>query len=99
MDSESQTNQRAKEPLEERATEYKKLDAWASEVDGHMIVRCPDCETPMHLGRGWRGCSIPECPDCNETADTWTFEPTISEARARELAADDRQFSKLVNGQ
>jgi hypothetical protein len=82
--------------INEMKEEYVELDAWASKVPGKFIVRCPACETPMHLGEGWRGCHIPECPDCNDTADEWVDDPRVSDEQAHELLADERQFKELI---
>lgn len=62
----------------------------AVERDDWVVVDCPGCETPMHLGQYWgelidEGHDVPECPDCNDTADEWSTDPRISEARAEEL--------------
>ncbi|MFC4553595.1 MULTISPECIES: hypothetical protein [Halorussus] len=81
----------------ERIEQYRDLNARDSTQDGYFIVDCPgECGRPMHLGRGWRGCSIPTCPSCNETADEWGDDPRISEERADELAAEETSVRELV---
>ncbi len=81
----------------ERVREYQELNARAhADDDAKFIIDCPDCETPMVLGQYWKGVSVPACPDCNDTADTWAFEPRISEERADEIAADETDISELV---
>lgn len=54
-----------------------------STVEGHIIVDCPGCLDPMHLGDMWwelidEGHEIPDCPDC--APDEWAddADPTIS---------------------
>jgi hypothetical protein len=48
-----------------------------SSRDAHIVVQCPGCLEPMHLGKYWReliledGLEIPRCPECNESADEW----------------------------
>lgn len=81
----------------EREAEYRELNArtHTSEPDT-FIVDCPDCATPMVLGQFWKGCSVPACPDCNDTADTWAFDPCISETHADAIAADETDISELV---
>lgn len=86
----------AKHHFKKRAEEYNEHDAWDSTREGYFLIRCPGCETPMHLGEGWRGCPIPECPDCNETADEWTDDPRITEERASELTADSQNLAELI---
>ena len=82
---------------EERIEQYEQLNARDSTKDGYFIVDCPgECSEPMHLGSGWQGCSVPACPDCNDTADSWRDDPRISEERAAELATDDRSVRELV---
>lgn len=81
----------------EREQEYENLNARAHANDeSKFIIDCPGCGTPMVLGQFWKGCSVPACPDCNETADTWAFEPRISEDRAEAIAADETDISELV---
>lgn len=81
----------------EREQEYEDLNARDHATDEtKFIIDCPDCGTPMVLGQFWKGCSVPSCPDCNETADTWAFEPRISEERAEEIAAAETDISELV---
>ena len=81
----------------EREDKYRELNAREHATDeSKFIVDCPDCGTSMVLGQFWKGCSVPACPDCNETADTWAFEPRISEERADEIAADETDIAKLV---
>jgi hypothetical protein len=87
---------RAREVLEERKDEYLELDAWDSKLDAKWLIRCPGCGKPMLLGDGWTGCSIPECPECNDTADEWSYDPVVTESQAKELAADERNFSELI---
>lgn len=76
--------------------EYKLLGAHASVRFGFFVVRCPDCGEWMHLGYHWSGLSIPACPDCNDTADTWKNDPRISEGRAESLKGERRCLDGLV---
>jgi peptide subunit release factor 1 (eRF1) len=80
----------------ERERQYQDLNI-REHVDGERyIVDCPGCETPMILGEGWMGCRIPECPDCNQTADSWTSDPRISVDRAEALADGPADVTGLV---
>lgn len=85
------------EHFAELGAEYQEQNARAhADNESKFIIDCPDCGTPMVLGQFWKGCSVPACPDCNDTADTWAFEPRISDERADEIAADQTDISELV---
>lgn len=90
-------NSGVEEFYREREEEYRELNArdHADEPD-KFIIDCPGCSTPMVLGQFWKGCSVPACPDCNDTADEWAFEPRISEDRADEIAAEETDITELV---
>lgn len=81
---------------EEREEQYRELNARAHVGVSKFIVDCPGCGSPMVLGKGWMGCSIPECPDCNDTDDEWIVDPRVSEARAEELSTGDADVTELV---
>lgn len=82
---------------EERIEQYRALNAHDATRDGYFIIQCPgECGRPMLLGSGHRGCKPMACPECNETADSWTDDPRISEARAESLKADDANVEGLV---
>ncbi|ELZ05776.1 hypothetical protein [Natrialba aegyptia] len=82
---------------DDREAEYRDLNArHHAEDPSKFIVDCPGCGSPMVLGQFWKGCSVPACPDCNDTADTWAFEPRVSEREADIVAADETDVSELV---
>jgi hypothetical protein len=81
----------------ERIELYRELNAHDATADGYFVIDCPgECGRPMHLGAGWRGCKPPACPDCNETADEWTDDPRVSDAKAESLKADEANVERLV---
>jgi peptide subunit release factor 1 (eRF1) len=81
---------------QEREEQYRTLNV-REHVDGERyIVDCSGCGQPMILGDGWMGCKIPDCPDCNETADSWTDDPRIPEHRAETLAGGEANIRELV---
>ncbi|WP_276257187.1 hypothetical protein [Halomontanus rarus] len=82
----------------ERESEYRDLNARDHREEGMFIIDCPGCGSSMVLGTGWMGCSVPACPECNDTADTWAFEPRISEERAEELSTGEADVTELVRG-
>lgn len=86
----------AKDILEERRKEYKALAAHDSKQEGYFVVRCPDCGSWMHLGPGWRSCSIPNCPECNGSADEWADDPVISENYAEHVKSEERNLDALL---
>jgi hypothetical protein len=81
---------------EEREAQYRELNIREHRDGERYIVDCPGCEAPMVLGEGWMGCSIPTCPDCNDTADSWASDPRVSEERAELLAAGEPDVTELV---
>ncbi len=81
----------------ERIDLYRELNAHDATREGFFIIDCPgECGQPMLLGAGWQGTKPPACPECNETADSWTDDPRISEEKAAELKADDANVEGLV---
>jgi len=94
--SETETTDEIEQFYQDREDQYRALNI-REHVDGaRYIVDCPDCATPMVLGDGWMGCSIPSCPDCNDTADSWRSDPRISEDRAAVVADGDADVTELV---
>lgn len=79
--------------------EYKLLGAHNSTRFGFFVVRCSSCGDWMHLGYYWSGLSIPACPDCNDSADSWGSDPRIAEDRAESLKGERRCLSELVNNE
>lgn len=80
----------------EREAQYAEFNI-RHHVDGHrFIVDCPGCGSSMILGQGWMGCRLPECPDCNDSADEWAYEPRIDEEQATRLSDGPADVSELV---
>lgn len=80
----------------EREAQYCELTIREHQREGKYIVDCPGCGESMVLGEGWMGCNIPECPDCNETADSWATDPRIDDETAEALADGEPEISELV---
>jgi hypothetical protein len=79
-----------------REKQYAKLNI-RHHFDGkRYLVDCPGCAESMVLGDGWMGLRIPECPDCNDTADSWVTDPRVSPERADILADGNADIEELV---
>jgi len=81
---------------QERELQYQDCNIREHADGKRYIVDCPGCKSPMILGEGWMGCRIPECPDCNQTADSWATDPRISADRAEKLADGSADIPELV---
>lgn len=97
--SDTELDQRVEELYEEREQQYRDLNV-RDHVDGkRFIVDCPgECGRPMVLGRGWMGCTIPKCPECNDSADSWSEDPRISEGKAETVSDGPADITELVRG-
>lgn len=94
--SRKETQKSVEEFYQDREEQYRALNIREHFAEGKYIVDCPGCGESMVLGEGWMGCSIPECPDCNETADSWVSDPRISEEKADRLADGEADVTELV---
>jgi hypothetical protein len=90
------TERTVEEFYQEREEQYRQLNIREHFLDQKYIVDCPGCGQAMVLGERWMGCNIPECPACNDTADSWMTDPTISEERAERLADGSADITELV---
>lgn len=63
---------------------------YESQVPGHFFVKCPECGTLLHLGRGWRGRETPLCPECDEDDEYgWEDDPRVTMNKFLTLVADE----------
>lgn len=64
---------------------------YESEISGYILIRCPRCNSIMHLGPGWRGRDPPLCPDCDvDDAVGWGDDPRITMQKFLALVDDDQ---------
>lgn len=63
-----------------------------SQIEGHFFVKCPDCGTLMHLGRGWRGRETPRCPECDVAEEyDWEGDPRVTMNKFLTLVAAEEE--------